>query len=116
MGCGGAKPRVGTGADGEKKLGWLEPSPLEFTSPKTLGGGTKASAFKSSPEKCRGPRQSPFLKRLWGCQGEGEIGVLGQGRVTGLKEKGQVWGLGVLRREAKRMGNCQSPSSNLSPP
>ena len=60
-------------------------------------GGVKASAFKSSPGKCRGALAiSPcsLSRKVVGGQGKGEVGVLGWDRVTGLKEKGQglVWG------------------------
>lgn len=85
--------------------------------------GVKASAFKSSPGKCRGPLAiSPCSpsRKVVGGQGKGEVGVLGWDRVTGLKEKGQglVWGAegwGVLRREATWMDNCH-PLWILSPP
>lgn len=93
------------------------PAPSSLPVQKYWGSGAKASAFKSSPEKCRASWQSPlalFLERMGECRGEGEVGVLGQGWVTGLKEKGQGWRLAVLRREATRMDNCH-PLSTATP-
>ena len=43
---------------------------------------------------------------MWEYQWEGEIGILGWGMVTDLKEKGQGLGLGVLRREVMQIDNC----------
>lgn len=76
-------------------MGWgswdhRNPAPSSLPVQKYWVLGAKASAFKS-PEKCRAPWHAPltpFLKRMWGCQEEGEVGVLGRGRVTGLIEKG----------------------------
>lgn len=55
----------------------------------------------SSPKQ---PLLAVFLERMLGCQGEGEVGIVGYGRVTDLKEKGQDLRMGVLRREATLKG------------
>lgn len=96
MGSGGAKTKIWDWGDGERKLGSREPSPFQFTSPKILGGwGPKPQPLNLLRENNGVPPwQPPFLGKMWECPGEREIGVLGRGRVTGLGEKGHIWGGG----------------------
>lgn len=64
--------------------------------------GEWASALKSSPEECRASWQPPlalFLERIWECQGEGEVSLLGWRKVTGLERKSP--GLGARKSEEK---------------